>query len=148
MPSLIRIRSFCAKSRPPTALTSSRSRGYTTFLISSPNRRSERRFGLDRKSTRLNSSHSLHDALPISELLRQIAPTDRTHVFTLTGVYNLPDIKSESPFGKAIRTRSEEHTSELQSLPTRRSSDLGASAPNRAHRPHSRLHAHGGIQPS
>jgi hypothetical protein len=36
------------------------------------------------------------------ELLRQIAPTDRTHVFTLTGVYNLPDIKSESPFGKAL----------------------------------------------
>ncbi|MBV9759568.1 MAG: carboxypeptidase regulatory-like domain-containing protein [Acidobacteriaceae bacterium] len=29
-------------------------------------------------------------------LLYQISPTDRTHVFTLSGVYNLPSIKSDS----------------------------------------------------
>ena len=36
------------------------------------------------------------------ELLRQIAPTDRTHIFSLTGVYNLPDINPGSALGKAL----------------------------------------------
>src|SRR5476649_1707176 len=87
----------------------------------------------DRKSTRLNSSHtviytlSLHDALPISlrrlELLLQrrqilLCLADITR---LQGVADLTDGRCK---------RSEEHTSELQShsdlhsFPTRRSSDL------------------------
>src|SRR5476649_786911 len=87
----------------------------------------------DRKSTRLNSSHtviytlSLHDALPILQLTDVVAIA--------------PAIEGELPDGATgresahiqvagARERSEEHTSELQShrdlhsFPTRRSSDL------------------------
>src|SRR5882672_2702217 len=87
----------------------------------------------DRKSTRLNSSHtviytlSLHDALPIYDLTGSIGDDDgvaaaiqnRLQKFLLFG---------RGPF--CFLTRSEEHTSELQShrdlhsFPTRRSSDL------------------------
>src|SRR5476649_2809562 len=91
------------------------------------------RENLDRKSTRLNSSHtviytlSLHDALPISspDLTTwnpaAFAPTqfDAPHLREI----HPPDVREREP-------RSEEHTSELQShrdlhsFPTRRSSDL------------------------
>src|SRR5882672_7394562 len=87
----------------------------------------------DRKSTRLNSSHtviytlSLHDALPISAatvaaltLYDMCKAVDRGIV--------IGPIQLEEKSGG--RSRSEEHTSELQShrdlhsFPTRRSSDL------------------------
>src|SRR5476649_1490954 len=88
---------------------------------------------LDRKSTRLNSSHtviytlSLHDALPISKkmcikikksaLFCQFAPAKKHKTYEKSNPH-------------LIVIRSEEHTSELQShsdlhsFPTRRSSDL------------------------
>src|SRR5476649_383021 len=94
-----------------------------------------RRPPLDRKSTRLNSSHtviytlSLHDALPICE----------------RGVFHGADYMPRRPPASMMTipraagyvhpssaARSEEHTSELQShrdlhsFPTRRSSDLRA----------------------
>src|SRR5579875_2684327 len=88
---------------------------------------------LDRKSTRLNSSHtviytlSLHDALPISTLHH-----DAAMIAIRTG---LPDHARcvrgpRTPATVRNVLRSEEHTSELQShsdlhsFPTRRSSDL------------------------
>src|SRR5476649_999657 len=88
---------------------------------------------LDRKSTRLNSSHtviytlSLHDALPISMKATSCG---------VKKAYSDPDTPGgtsavPSCHGTAPRNvRSEEHTSELQShrdlhsFPTRRSSDL------------------------
>src|SRR5215211_6758105 len=90
------------------------------------------RYG-DRKSTRLNSSHtviytlSLHDALPIYDVT--IATIDEAGV-ALAGVKAL-DARGTAQQAEidALR-RSEEHTSELQShsdlhsFPTRRSSDL------------------------
>src|SRR5262252_128593 len=89
--------------------------------------------GIDRKSTRLNSSHtviytlSLHDALPISPI---------TKVAAMTRLMSIPMSPATCWFcaepagGRAHGDRSEEHTSELQShrdlhsFPTRRSSDL------------------------
>src|SRR5882672_183213 len=90
-------------------------------------------FKIDRKSTRLNSSHteiytlSLHDALPILKGNR---------VFTLGNQVKVIRIWiNQNGFSIALsirhfQNRSEEHTSELQShrdlhsFPTRRSSDL------------------------
>src|SRR5215204_3600966 len=89
----------------------------------------------DRKSTRLNSSHtviytlSLHDALPIW------APTNADAYVALSVVLVQPRAGGDNAkrFADAESfARSEEHTSELQShsdlhsFPTRRSSDLGA----------------------
>src|ERR1044072_1985182 len=90
-------------------------------------------FVLDRKSTRLNSSHteiyalSLHDALPISALHDDalLAATQNLQPPVAVKEHTwLDDV------GRFFRVRSEEHTSELQShrdlrsFPTRRSSDL------------------------
>src|SRR6476646_7693180 len=91
------------------------------------------RQSVDRKSTRLNSSHtviytlSLHDALPILMV---------TNGSMLSNTRRLSG-RTWSHFGghttctwRASKCRSEEHTSELQShsdlhsFPTRRSSDL------------------------
>src|SRR5215218_8868594 len=96
--------------------------------------------GVDRKSTRLNSSHtviytlSLHDALPILPALdlydeewpiwthAEVTPPAKF-------VHNESELRG--------RRRSEEHTSELQShsdlhsFPTRRSSDLAGARPLR-----------------
>src|SRR5476649_2475850 len=89
--------------------------------------------GLDRKSTRLNSSHtviytlSLHDALPIcvyKAVYRQCLDRFIPFIVTVISIvaFNLLDGFNW--------LRSEEHTSELQShrdlhsFPTRRSSDL------------------------
>src|SRR5215204_274101 len=88
---------------------------------------------IDRKSTRLNSSHtviytlSLHDALPIYEDGDFLAFTHRSALFD-------QDAHQAAVFRCDDRNfhlhRSEEHTSELQShsdlhsFPTRRSSDL------------------------
>src|SRR6476646_1760310 len=88
----------------------------------------------DRKSTRLNSSHteiytlSLHDALPILEPMNANARKSRAGDLRAT----IPDgnLKVCNRRVQAL-FRSEEHTSELQShrdlhsFPTRRSSDLG-----------------------
>src|SRR5215204_1456087 len=89
--------------------------------------------GIDRKSTRLNSSHtviytlSLHDALPIYADPHQPArPRPPRHSGPATGS---PSAATPRP-ARRSRHRSEEHTSELQShsdlhsFPTRRSSDL------------------------
>src|SRR5476649_774335 len=91
------------------------------------------KFQIDRKSTRLNSSHtviytlSLHDALPILSLKLISAMHLGSDGATL--FHDLP--LSVLIVGLAqIPNRSEEHTSELQShrdlhsFPTRRSSDL------------------------
>src|SRR5476649_2579715 len=96
--------------------------------------------GTDRKSTRLNSSHtviytlSLHDALPILASRLTVPPfaSDSIPHARLLGVARLRTFTIHHG-----RYRSEEHTSELQShsdlhsFPTRRSSDLGKS-PDRA----------------
>src|ERR1035437_9480940 len=88
---------------------------------------------IDRKSTRLNSSHaniytlSLHDALPICR--QQDLDVD----FVVGGVYPcrvVDGVSVDVPTRPRSQHRSEEHTSELQSrqylhsFPTRRSSDL------------------------
>src|SRR5882672_1372064 len=88
---------------------------------------------LDRKSTRLNSSHtviytlSLHDALPISG--NRIAAEGGKNLPPLD--WKVLKLNDEVPDQAAVGfVRSEEHTSELQShrdlhsFPTRRSSDL------------------------
>src|SRR5476649_754844 len=88
---------------------------------------------LDRKSTRLNSSHteiytlSLHDALPI--YFDFLVGEWQTHSRKLKERLNHNNDWLQ--FDGTLRTaRSEEHTSELQShrdlhsFPTRRSSDL------------------------
>src|SRR5882672_1350760 len=91
------------------------------------------RTGIDRKSTRLNSSHtviytlSLHDALPISVPIEVGVPeaSDRG-----SDLRNVGRLGREARDVFQNRHRSEEHTSELQShrdlhsFPTRRSSDL------------------------
>src|SRR5476649_1041563 len=88
---------------------------------------------IDRKSTRLNSSHtviytlSLHDALPIF-CCRIVSTGDGVRLVT----FPLEKIRRGHLFAHCGRhaDRSEEHTSELQShsdlhsFPTRRSSDL------------------------
>src|ERR1035438_3374092 len=78
----------------------------------------------DRKSTRLNSSHSLSDALPIW-LTSLTTPLDTWmsvfHVNFLAPILLARGLLDELKEGAG---RSEEHTSELQSLPIRRSSDL------------------------
>src|SRR5476649_2489859 len=99
----------------------------------SPSIRISRAFPSDRKSTRLNSSHtviytlSLHDALPIYE------PSGQVHVrgrrADLVGHSRHRDLAVDQDL-ESVPVRSEEHTSELQShsdlhsFPTRRSSDL------------------------
>src|SRR5882672_8776897 len=89
--------------------------------------------GADRKSTRLNSSHtviytlSLHDALPISESIPLSRIACQLVDFVTDGV--VKPARHVAP-DELNRGRSEEHTSELQShsdlhsFPTRRSSDL------------------------
>src|SRR5476649_1329132 len=98
-----------------------------------PELNEDRRKELDRKSTRLNSSHtviytlSLHDALPIcGEGNRRFQSRSQSgHRRSGASLAN-SRAQRRSPQG----TRSEEHTSELQShrdlhsFPTRRSSDL------------------------
>src|SRR5476649_898633 len=91
------------------------------------------RTSLDRKSTRLNSSHtviytlSLHDALPISPL--SIVSFEFFPAMNFTGYYD-SNIFAQNGNEQSDFVRSEEHTSELQShsdlhsFPTRRSSDL------------------------
>src|SRR5476649_1674148 len=88
---------------------------------------------LDRKSTRLNSSHtviytlSLHDALPILRLRHHTARPEPARHVGFRGSALPPRLQGEDTDPDP---RSEEHTSELQShsdlhpFPTRRSSDL------------------------
>src|SRR5215204_4088399 len=88
---------------------------------------------IDRKSTRLNSSHtviytlSLHDALPIYEPRQRL----REQRLARAGRTDQQDVAlGELDLVLGAAHRSEEHTSELQShrdlhsFPTRRSSDL------------------------
>src|ERR1039458_2378633 len=82
------------------------------------------RSALDRKSTRLNSSHSLHDALPISSARCSTTRRRRTHQPRSSQTRPQTPHRQGSRTVSPQRLRSEEHTSELQSLPTRRSSDL------------------------
>src|SRR5476649_2814371 len=87
----------------------------------------------DRKSTRLNSSHtviytlSLHDALPIFNAQGNVVEQFLVQTFLdVTAGDELAFTTAE----RRVVNRSEEHTSELQShsdlhsFPTRRSSDL------------------------
>src|SRR5476649_2740632 len=87
----------------------------------------------DRKSTRLNSSHtviytlSLHDALPI---FIYAVLTDRLDGLTARALKATSELGMQLDSFSDALNRSEEHTSELQShsdlhsFPTRRSSDL------------------------
>src|ERR1035441_6923864 len=78
----------------------------------------------DRKSTRLNSSHSLHDALPIyGSAAGTSTRFSGVAVGRTVGRGSASGVVSAS-MGSSSISRSEEHTSELQSFPTRRSSDL------------------------
>src|ERR671927_288214 len=98
-----------------------------------PARRRASHQPLDRKSTRLNSSHteiytlSLHDALPIFAI-NTTAPT--VAVISASTKAENGRCMPSTPKSQPPTTRSEEHTSELQphrdlhSFPTRRSSDL------------------------
>src|SRR5215218_7997679 len=99
----------------------------------------------DRKSTRLNSSHtviytlSLHDALPIYAT-QPDHQVDHAGDATPAVVGEL--VRADEPRHVQVFGRSEEHTSELQShsdlhsFPTRRSSDLcnPARSPGRSRR--------------
>src|SRR5476649_2204102 len=110
-----------------------------------PDRRGNNRIdSLDRKSTRLNSSHteiytlSLHDALPIWH--RLLAARRQTR---LRAHPRRQDADAARPARQQSHrfARSEEHTSELQShrdlhsFPTRRSSDLASTARRAATNP-------------
>src|SRR5476649_593017 len=88
---------------------------------------------IDRKSTRLNSSHtviytlSLHDALPIYDPFLKLRYYYQAQRLLHYGhAYE----QAKAVYDRFIADRSEEHTSELQShsdlhsFPTRRSSDL------------------------
>src|SRR5476649_2680024 len=100
-----------------------------------PRKRGSRETGIDpdRKSTRLNSSHteiytlSLHDALPIYDGIADGGVL--AHVGEASKPIACRPAKAGIQ-GDGHRSRSEEHTSELQShrdlhsFPTRRSSDL------------------------
>src|ERR1035441_10230430 len=78
----------------------------------------------DRKSTRLNSSHSLHDALPIYQIRGTVILLQNIAIDDLRGFFQTELADALQALPAQIFVRSEEHTSELQSLPTRRSSDL------------------------
>src|ERR1051326_7390369 len=84
----------------------------------------------DRRCTRLNSTLSLHDALPICQrLYRQCNRRQRRclHHYPLQPA---PGDKRGQRFARRRLQRSEVHTSELHSLPTRRSSDLPTALPS------------------
>src|SRR5882672_2889097 len=95
----------------------------------------------DRKSTRLNSSHtviytlSLHDALPI---FGGAASNGLPFSVNSGSIYFVSTSGNDSNNGSFTSPRSEEHTSELQShsdlhsFPTRRSSDLRRRSVQRA----------------
>src|SRR5476649_2801803 len=121
---------LCAKAALPTKGARPLGRWLAT---SSTKRERSRNSARDRKSTRLNSSHteiytlSLHDALPISALVREGGAADEGRAAAGALVGDFIDEKGEVA---QLGERSEEHTSELQShrdlhsFPTRRSSDL------------------------
>src|ERR1041384_6499450 len=78
----------------------------------------------DRKSTRHNSTLSLHDALPIYDqnnglLRREWNDVDGEENETRYTYDSLDRVETVS-----FSSRSEEHTPQLHSFPTRRSSDL------------------------
>src|ERR1041384_1466838 len=79
---------------------------------------------IDRKSTRLNYTLSLHDALPICHAhFESLAGGRHSLVLALMRAAQ-PELDDDRVVGMAQRDRSEEHTSELHSFLTRRSSDL------------------------
>src|SRR5215204_5087214 len=105
----------------------------SAMCLSSPSTSARANVTIDRKSTRLNSSHtviytlSLHDALPIYRVVA-LAHLAAVHV-GLEDQRDVPVLAVHLGAGER-HDRSEEHTSELQShsdlhsFPTRRSSDL------------------------
>src|ERR1041384_8187780 len=94
---------------------------------------SRNRSKTDRKSTRLNSTLSLHDALPISMLTDVSGGIEiqRVKYWCINASRRLVWPNASQP--EPIKDRSEEHTSELHSFPTRRSSDLDANRRLRRH---------------
>src|ERR1035438_3944371 len=93
---------------------------------------SSTRMPTDRKSTRLNSSHSLPPALPIWNGDLRRAVEDRLLQFLARLQIAVDVFDGHGGVVHQDADRSEEHTSELQSLPTPRSSDLERrSAPSR-----------------
>src|ERR1035441_1230797 len=78
----------------------------------------------DRKSTRLNSSHSLYDALPIYFIGLGDCLVKRPGSHCVDKQSFQADTSTLLGLLRQYDARSEEHTSELQSLPIRRSSDL------------------------
>src|ERR1039458_105593 len=81
--------------------------------------------GADRKSTRLNSSHSLHSALPIEARLNVPSGKGSWNAEPTMSTVQPPKTLASRFTQPGAWCRSEEHTSELQSLPTLRSSDRG-----------------------
>src|ERR1041384_6040235 len=78
----------------------------------------------DRKSTSLNSTHSLHDALPIWSWRSPLTDGEGSSIGrTAAGIGDAGALRRPS-IATGSDPRSEEHKSELHSLPTRRSSDL------------------------
>src|ERR1035441_3041485 len=88
--------------------------------------RSARNSLRDRKSTRLNSSHSLADAVPISALRQKFLEHHGGPLDLVGVVLRFPRGVLPAALRQKFLERSEEHTSELQSLPRRRCSDLRA----------------------
>src|ERR1039458_7045116 len=89
--------------------------------LTSPEKKAATR---DRKSTRLNSSHSLHDALPIWQCFSNVGANSPALGVSMRAAHGQLRVPPDLPGKESRHQRSEEHTSELQSLPTRRSSDL------------------------
>src|ERR1035441_5559607 len=85
---------------------------------------------VDRKSTRLNSSHSLHDVLPISPDGARILGQTLMRIKRQRAAREHAQQNRSGHDSCCHPCRSEEHTSELQSLPTRRSSDLSRRCAN------------------
>src|ERR1035441_9012524 len=82
------------------------------------------RFWRDRKSTRLKSTHFLHASLPIYLHFVGILAFGLDFEERDGGVFLAVDRLSDVDDIVAFLERSEEHTSEVHSLPARVSSDL------------------------
>src|ERR1041385_6544886 len=83
----------------------------------------------DRKSTRLNSTHALHDALPIYAVAPRLRADVQNRVADARGLAEENLVVAYEAERECV-DRSEEHTAELHSRLTRRSSDLCRRAPS------------------
>src|ERR1035438_7370687 len=94
----------------------------TRLFESRPN--ASKRSITDRKSTRLNSSHSLYDAFPICPKSRAHRIVPESRATRKQPICHNAVIRKPTQCQQKEHYRSEEHTSELQSLTIRCFSDL------------------------